>query len=72
MLDALDRDESCGAHFREDHQTEGGEAQRDDENWAFVSAWEHVPGTPEHPGTPIRHAEPLSFETVPLQTRNYK
>ena len=71
-LDALDRDESCGAHFREDHQTEGGEAQRDDENWAFVSAWEHVPGTPEHPGTPIRHAEPLSFETVPLQTRNYK
>ena len=71
-VDALDRDESCGAHFREDHQTEGGEAQRDDENWAFVSAWEHVPGTPEHPGTPIRHAEPLSFETVPLQTRNYK
>ena len=71
-LDALDRDESCGAHFREDHQTEGGEAQRDDENWAFVSAWEHVPGTPEHPGTPIRHAEPLSFEAVPLQTRNYK
>lgn len=71
-LDALDRDESCGAHFREDHQTKGGEAQRDDENWAFVSAWEHVPGTPEHPGTPIRHAEPLSFETVPLQTRNYK
>lgn len=71
-VDALDRDESCGAHFREDHQTEGGEAQRDDENWAFVSAWEHVPGTPEHPGTPIRHAEPLSFEAVPLQTRNYK
>lgn len=71
-VDALDRDESCGAHFREDHQTEGGEAQRDDENWAFVSAWEHVPGTPEHPGTPRRHAEPLSFEAVPLQTRNYK
>ncbi|MEX5274326.1 fumarate reductase/succinate dehydrogenase flavoprotein subunit [Kocuria sp. CPCC 205235] len=71
-VDALDRDESCGAHFREDHQTEGGEAQRDDENWAFVSAWEHVPGTPEHPGAPIRHAEPLSFEAVPLQTRNYK
>ncbi|MDO5368150.1 MAG: fumarate reductase/succinate dehydrogenase flavoprotein subunit, partial [Kocuria sp.] len=70
-LDALDRDESCGAHFREDHQTEGGEAQRDDENWAFVSAWEHVPGTAEHPGKPVRHTEPLSFEAVPLQTRNY-
>ncbi len=71
-LDALDRDESCGAHFREDHQTEGGEAQRDDENWTFVSAWEHVPGSSEHPGTPVRHTEPLSFEAVPLQTRNYK
>lgn len=71
-LDALDRDESCGAHFREDHQTEGGEAQRDDENWTFVSAWEHVPGTPEHPGTPVRHSEPLYFEAVPLQTRNYQ
>lgn len=70
-LDALDRDESCGAHFREDHQTEGGEAQRDDENWAFVSAWEHVPGTAEHPGKPVRHTEPLYFEAVPLQTRNY-
>ena len=71
-IDALDRDESCGAHFREDHQTAGGEAQRDDENWTFVSAWEHVPGSHEEPGRPVRHAEPLTFEAVPLQTRNYQ
>ena len=66
-VDALDRDESCGAHFREDHLSEDGEAERDDENWCFVSAWE-----PAGDGGFIRHAEPLYFESIPLQTRNYK
>ncbi|HZK32570.1 MAG TPA: fumarate reductase/succinate dehydrogenase flavoprotein subunit [Corynebacterium sp.] len=66
-VDALDRDESCGAHFREDHLTDDGEAERDDENWCFVSAWE-----PAGDGGFIRHAEPLYFESIPLQTRNYK
>ncbi|MCQ9342697.1 fumarate reductase/succinate dehydrogenase flavoprotein subunit [Corynebacterium kozikiae] len=67
-VDALDRDESCGAHFRDDHLSPEGEAERDDENWCFVSAWE--PGASE--GEFIRHAEPLVFESIPLMTRNYK
>jgi succinate dehydrogenase / fumarate reductase flavoprotein subunit len=68
-LDGLDRNESCGAHFRADHQTPDGEAMRDDENWAFASAWE----SPSKPGEPfVRHDEPLDFVAVPLQTRNYK
>lgn len=66
-VDALDRDESCGAHFRDDHLSEEGEAERDDENWCFVSAWE-----PAGENKFIRHAEPLYFEAIPLQTRNYK
>ena len=71
-LDALDREESCGAHFREEHQTPEGEALRDDANWCFVSAWEHTPGTDGlQPGLPVRHTEPLDFTTVQLQTRNY-
>lgn len=65
-VDALDRDESCGAHFRAEHQTEGGEALRNDSDWCFVSAWE----TPES-GPHIRHHEPLGFRAVPLQTRSY-
>ena len=67
-VDALDRDESCGAHFREDHLTEDGEAERDDENWCFVSAWEPGANKSEF----IRHAEPLYFDSIPLMTRNYK
>ncbi|MCT1684783.1 fumarate reductase/succinate dehydrogenase flavoprotein subunit [Corynebacterium appendicis] len=67
IIDALDRDESCGAHYREDHLSEDGEAERDDENWCFVSAWE--PGGDEKF---IRHAEPLYFDSIPLMTRNYK
>lgn len=67
-VDALDRDESCGAHFRDDHLSPEGEAERDDENWCFVSAWE--PG--ENENEFIRHAEPLTFESIPLMTRNYK
>ena len=66
-VDALDRDESCGAHFRDDHLSEDGEAERDDENWCFVSAWE-----PNGENGFIRHAEPLYFDAIPLQTRNYK
>ena len=65
-IDALDRDESCGAHFRQEHQSPGGEAQRDDDRWCFVSAWAPGPG-----GTPVRRDEPLNFTAVPLQTRNY-
>lgn len=67
-IDALDRDESCGGHFRVEHQTSDGEAQRDDANWCFVSAWER----PARPGPYIRHAEPLNFTAVPLEQRNYK
>jgi succinate dehydrogenase / fumarate reductase flavoprotein subunit len=67
-VDALDRDESCGAHFRSDHQTPGGEALRNDKDWSFVSAWESRPDG----GTFVRHDEPLTFEMVPLQTRNYQ
>ena len=66
-VDALDRDESCGAHYRMDHLTDDGEAKRDDENWCFVSAWEPA-GEREF----IRHAEPLYFDSIPLQARNYK
>ncbi|AZA14521.1 fumarate reductase/succinate dehydrogenase flavoprotein subunit [Corynebacterium choanae] len=66
-VDALDRDESCGAHFRDDHLSDDGEAERDDDNWCFVSAWE-----PGANGTFIRHAEPLVFDSIPLMTRNYK
>jgi succinate dehydrogenase / fumarate reductase flavoprotein subunit len=67
-IDALDRDESCGGHFRIEHQTADGEAQRDDANFSFVSVWER----PTQPGPYIRHAEPLTFTAVPLETRNYK
>jgi succinate dehydrogenase / fumarate reductase flavoprotein subunit len=67
-LDALTREESCGGHFREEHQTEEGEAKRDDENFAHVSAWEFTGvGTP-----PIEHREALSFEYVKLTQRSYK
>ncbi|MBV7294518.1 fumarate reductase/succinate dehydrogenase flavoprotein subunit [Corynebacterium sp. TAE3-ERU12] len=74
-VDALDRDESCGAHYREDHIDDEGEAQRDDENWCFVSAWERGDRGPSwdlKSNELIRHAEPLTFEAVPLMTRNYK
>ncbi|MBD9699355.1 fumarate reductase/succinate dehydrogenase flavoprotein subunit [Flavimobilis sp. GY10621] len=65
-IDALDREESCGAHFRAEHEADG-EALRDDDLWAFVSAW-GVPGD----GRFVRHAEPLTFDAVPLTRRNYK
>ena len=68
VLDALSRDESCGAHFREEHQTPDGEAMRDDENFSYVAAWEY-----QGLGTrPILHKEPLVYEEVHLAQRSYK
>jgi succinate dehydrogenase / fumarate reductase flavoprotein subunit len=66
--DALVREESCGGHFREEYQTAEGEALRDDENYCHVAAWEWQ-GEGE---APVRHEEPLAFETVALATRSYK
>ncbi|MDR0944763.1 MAG: hypothetical protein LBM66_01160, partial [Bifidobacteriaceae bacterium] len=71
-VDALDRDESAGAHFRTDHISPEGEALRDDENWTFVSAWQTPELTGADAGKPIRNYEPLEFVAVPLQQRNYK
>lgn len=68
--DALARDESCGAHFREEHQTPEGEALRDDENFADVFAWEYQGNGQMAP--PKLHREPLHFETVHLTQRSYK
>jgi len=67
-LDALARDESCGCHLREEHQTEEGEAVRDDANYAYVAAWEYTGDF----GKPRLHREKLEFENVHLATRNYK
>ena len=66
--DALARDESCGGHFREEHQTAEGEALRDDENFASVFAWEYQGEKNE----PQLHREPLEYESVKLATRSYK
>ncbi|MFM8270965.1 MAG: succinate dehydrogenase (quinone) flavoprotein subunit, partial [Gemmata sp.] len=66
--DALVREESCGGHFRTEHQTPEGEAQRDDANFCHVAAWEYAgEGKP-----PVRHTEPLAFEEVKLVERSYK
>jgi len=67
-LDALNREESCGAHFREEYQTETGEAQRNDEEFAYVSAWEYKGAGVQ----PELHKEPLKFEFVKLAVRSYK
>jgi len=67
-LDALERDESCGGHFREEHQTPEGEAQRDDERFCFVSAWEYT-GEGKQPAL---HREPLEFHYVKPSQRSYK
>jgi succinate dehydrogenase / fumarate reductase flavoprotein subunit len=67
-LDALHREESCGGHFREEFQTEDGEALRDDEQFAYVAAWEYK--GPDR--TPELHKEPLEFEYVHLAQRSYK
>ena len=68
ILDALHRSESCGGHFREESQTEAGEALRDDENFCYVAAWEFQGLDSE----PLLHREPLTFEEVPLSQRSYK
>ncbi|PKP20282.1 MAG: succinate dehydrogenase flavoprotein subunit, partial [Bacteroidetes bacterium HGW-Bacteroidetes-22] len=65
--DALLRNESCGGHFREEYQTEDGEALRDDQNYKYVSAWEYKPGD-----VPEKHIEPLNYEFIEVKTRNYK
>ena len=66
--DALHREESCGGHFRVEHQTDEGEAQRDDENFSFVGAWEYK----GKGSTPDLHKEPLEFEFVKPSVRSYK
>lgn len=66
--DALERNESCGGHFREEYQTEEGEALRDDTNYTYVAAWEHV-GMPSEAKL---HKEDLKFENVELKQRSYK
>ena len=67
IRDALERNESCGAHFREEYQTDDGEALRDDKNYSFVSSWENK-GNDD----PKLHKENLSFETVTPTQRSYK
>ncbi|MPN00021.1 Fumarate reductase flavoprotein subunit [bioreactor metagenome] len=66
-MDALNRNESCGGHFREEMQTEDGETKRDDQNYMYVSAWEY-----KNNENPVLHKEPLNYEFVKIATRNYK
>lgn len=68
ILDALERQESCGGHFNEAYQTEDNEARRDDERFCHVAAWEFRGEDRD----PVRHVEPLTFEHVPLTQRSYK
>jgi succinate dehydrogenase / fumarate reductase flavoprotein subunit len=66
--DALSRNESCGGHFREEYQTEEGEAKRDDENYFYVGCWEYQGEDKD----PELIKEPLEYEAIKVQTRNYK
>lgn len=66
--DALEREESCGGHFREEHITDDGEAKRDDANFAYVAAWEYT----GKPSEAILHKEELEFKDIELKTRSYK
>jgi succinate dehydrogenase / fumarate reductase flavoprotein subunit len=66
--DALEREESCGGHFREEYQTPDGEAKRNDEEYAYVAAWEYAGEN----APPTLHKEELHFENVHLATRSYK
>jgi succinate dehydrogenase / fumarate reductase flavoprotein subunit len=66
--DALQRNESCGGHFREEYQTEEGEALRDDENFRYVAAWEYK----GEPKDAVLHKEELVYENIELKTRSYK
>ena len=67
-IDALNRNESCGAHFREEYQTKDGEAARNDKDYMYVSCWKYT-GDDEKP---ILLKEPLKYESIQVQTRNYK
>ena len=67
-IDALERNESCGGHFREEFQTDDGEAIRDDKKFKFVSAWEYN----DDPSKPILHKEDLKYEDIEIKTRSYK
>lgn len=67
-LDALEREESCGGHFREEHQYPDGECKRDDEKFAHVAAWEFQGAGKK----PLRNTEPLNYETVKMSVRSYK
>lgn len=67
--DALNRNESCGGHFREEYQTEEGEAKRDDENYFYVGCWEYQG---DDNTAPAFYKEPLEYEAIKVQTRNYK
>jgi succinate dehydrogenase / fumarate reductase flavoprotein subunit len=67
-LDALERNESCGGHFREEFQTQDNEAKRDDENFTHAAVWEYTGSQ----SSPVRHKEELIFENVKLATRSYK
>jgi succinate dehydrogenase / fumarate reductase flavoprotein subunit len=66
--DALNREESCGGHFREEHVTDDGEAKRDDKNFAYVAAWEYT----GKPSDAVLHKEELEFKDIELKTRSYK
>ena len=66
--DALERNESCGGHFREESQTPEGEAQRDDTNFSHAAVWEYT----GEKGTPVRHREELTFEHCKPSQRSYK
>lgn len=67
-MDALDRNESCGGHFREEYQTDEGEAQRVDEKFMYVSAWEHK----GEPKDAVMHKEDLKYEFIEVKARSYK
>ena len=67
-IDALNREESCGGHFRVEHQTEEGEAKRDDKNCFYVSCWEYQGEDKD----PVKYIEPLKYEAIEVKTRNYK
>ena len=66
--DALNREESCGGHFREEHQTEEGEAKRDDENFSYVACWKYTGDGQE----PELIKEDLNYQYIKVQQRNYK
>ena len=67
-MDALQRNESCGGHFREEYQTPEGEALRDDENFKYVAAWEYK----GEPSKAKLHKEDLKYENIKVKTRSYK